>query len=93
MYCHDRGHGDLLGKRQSGRDELAGLKAARLPSDKEILELARRAAAGFLNENGVDPSKWPRALLAALRERALPDLDLHTIPSFAHLSIEDAPGA
>ena len=78
-----RGHGDLLGKKQSGRDEGMGLRAARLPADKDLLELARKAATHFLKDRGVDPSKWPRPLLAALRERVLPDLDLHTIPSFS----------
>ncbi len=86
-----RGHGDLLGKRQSGRDDLMGLRAARLPGDKDILELARRAAATFLSSTGVDPSNWPHALLAALRERALPDLDIHSIPSFALDSEQEPP--
>ncbi|KAK9844493.1 hypothetical protein WJX74_003173 [Apatococcus lobatus] len=84
-----RGHGDLLGKKQSGRDEGMGFRAARLPADKVLLELARKAAVQFLNDRGVDPGKWPTPLLAALRERVLPDLDLHVIPSFRTASDEN----
>ncbi len=39
-----RGPGDFLGKKQSGRDGLSYLKAAKLPEDRQLLEQARAAA-------------------------------------------------
>lgn len=75
-----RGPGDFLGKKQSGKDGLSYLKAAKLPEDRQLLEQARAAAAGLLQEMGLDPSKWPADLLAALKDRSLPDLDLAELP-------------
>ena len=78
MLC--RGPGDFLGKKQSGRDGLSYLKAAKLPEDRQLLEQARAAAAEMLQEMGLDPSKWPSDLLAALKDESLPDLDLAELP-------------
>ena len=75
-----RGPGDFLGKKQSGKDGLSYLKAAKLPEDRQLLEQARAAAAEMLQEMGLDPSKWPADLLAALKDRSLPDLDLAELP-------------
>lgn len=72
----ERGPGDFLGKKQSGRDGLSYLKAAKLPEDRQLLEQARAAAAELLQEYGLEPSGWPKDLLAALKDRSLPDLDL-----------------
>ncbi|KAL0024844.1 hypothetical protein WJX79_004631 [Trebouxia sp. C0005] len=46
----ERGPGDFLGKKQSGRDGLSYLKAAKLPEDRQLLEQARAAAAELLQE-------------------------------------------
>ncbi len=75
-----RGPGDFLGKKQSGKDGLSYLKAAKLPEDRQLLEHARAAAAEMLQEMGLDPSKWPPDLLAALKDPSLPDLDLAELP-------------
>ena len=74
-----RGPGDFLGKKQSGRDGLSCLKAARLPEDRQLLEQARAAAAELLQEYGLEPSGWPQDLLAALKDKNLPDLDLSEV--------------
>ena len=65
-----------MGKKQSGRDGLSYLKAAKLPEDRQLLEQARAAAAELLQEYGLEPAGWPQDLLAALKDRGLPDLDL-----------------
>lgn len=74
-----RGPGDFLGRKQSGRDGLSCLKAARLPEDRQLLEQARAAAAELLQEYGLEPSGWPQDLLAALKDKNLPDLDLSEV--------------
>ncbi|KAL3158650.1 hypothetical protein ABBQ32_011393 [Trebouxia sp. C0010 RCD-2024] len=87
----DRGPGDFLGKKQSGKDGLSYLKAAKLPEDRQLLEHARAAAAEMLQEMGLDPSTWPPDLLAALKDRSLPDLDLSELPQLtwgAHKVVE-----
>ena len=75
-----RGPGDFLGKKQSGKDGLSYLKAAKLPEDRHLLEQARAAAAEMLLDMGLDPTNWPEDLLAALKDRSLPDLDLAELP-------------
>lgn len=60
---------------------LGYLKAARLPQDRQILEQARAGAAELLQESGLEPSAWPRDLLAALKDRGLPDIDLAELPT------------
>ncbi len=76
-----RGAGELLGRRQSGRDALAALRAARLPGDAALLERAREAAALLLARGGGRPDGWPRELLAAVADPALVDLDLAELPA------------
>jgi hypothetical protein len=67
-----RGAGDVIGRRQSGRDAAGALRVARLPDDRDLLEAARRGAARALGRYGADPAAWPPALLAALRSQARP---------------------
>jgi hypothetical protein len=67
-----RGAGDVIGRRQSGRDAAGALRVARLPDDRDLLEAARRGAARALGRFGADPAAWPPALLAALRSQARP---------------------
>lgn len=67
-----RGAGDVIGRRQSGRDAAGALRVARLPDDRDLLEAARRGAACALGRYGADPAAWPPALLAALRSQARP---------------------
>ncbi|KAK9821728.1 hypothetical protein WJX81_006389 [Elliptochloris bilobata] len=75
-----RGAGDIIGRRQSGRDAASSLRVARLPADRDLLEAARAAAARALARYGPDPAAWPPALLAAMQSQALPVLDLHALP-------------
>ncbi len=42
--CMRRGQGDVMGKRQSGKDALSWFKAAQLPGDRGLLETARALA-------------------------------------------------
>lgn len=83
-----RGPGDFLGKRQSGRDAYSLLRSARLPSDKELLDDARRCAAKLIadwQEGSVEP---PAALMAAVRRQASLLLDINQVPaSLASLDI------
>lgn len=65
-----RGAGDIIGRRQSGRDSAAALRVARLPADRDLLEAARTAAARALARYGPDPAAWPPTLLAAMRSQA-----------------------
>ncbi|KAL0044700.1 hypothetical protein WJX82_006055 [Trebouxia sp. C0006] len=85
----ERGPGDFLGKKQSGRDGLSYLKAAKLPEDRQLLEQARAAAAELLQEYGLEPSGWPKDLLAALKDRSLPDLDLSEMSQLTWGSSKD----
>jgi len=78
-----------LGKKQSGRDGLSYLKAAKLPEDRQLLEQARAAAAEVLQEYGLEPSGWPKDLLAALKDRSLPDLDLSEMSQLTWGSSKD----
>ncbi len=84
-----RGPGDFLGKKQSGRDGLSYLKAAKLPEDRQLLEQARAAAAELVQEYGLEPSGWPKHLLAALKDRSLPDLDLSEMSQLTWGSSKD----
>ena len=83
-----RGPGDCLGTKQSGRDGLKYLKAAKLPDDRQLLEQARAGAAEMIQEYGLEPDTWPPDLLAALKDSALPDLDLSEVPQLAWGSSE-----
>lgn len=76
-----RGPGDFLGKKQSGVNGLGYLKAAKLPQDRQILEQARAGAADLLQRSGLEPSAWSQDLLAALKDRGLPDIDLTELPT------------
>lgn len=40
-------------------------------------------AADMLQESGLEPSAWPQDLLAALKDRGLPDIDLAELPAGA----------
>ena len=66
----------MLGKRQSGRDALSCLKACRLPEDSDLLHTARVTAVDIIAQYGMRPESWPVDLLAALKDRSLPDLDV-----------------
>lgn len=66
------GAGDVIGRRQSGRDAASALRVARLPADRDLLEAARAAAARALARYGPDPAAWPPALLAAMQSQARP---------------------
>eukprot|EP00208_Stichococcus_sp_RCC1054_P005882 CAMPEP_0206144260 /NCGR_PEP_ID=MMETSP1473-20131121/23539_1 /ASSEMBLY_ACC=CAM_ASM_001109 /TAXON_ID=1461547 /ORGANISM="Stichococcus sp, Strain RCC1054" /LENGTH=1449 /DNA_ID=CAMNT_0053540031 /DNA_START=323 /DNA_END=4672 /DNA_ORIENTATION=- len=75
-----RGAGELLGKRQHGKKALGCLRAAALPGDAQLLEHARAAARKTLIKYGMNPEDWPQPLLAALRDRSLPELDFDGLP-------------
>ena len=92
LPLHCRGPGDFLGKKQSGKDGLSYLKAAKLPEGRHLLEQARAAAAEMLLDMGLDPTKWPDDLLAALKDRSLPDLDLAELPQLTWSSQKPAEG-
>lgn len=47
-----RGQGELIGKKQSGKDIWANLRIARLPEHADVLEEARAAAATLVGEYG-----------------------------------------
>lgn len=70
-----------MGKRQSGKDMWADLRAARLPEDAALLDEARGKASELVSEFGIDPADWPPDLLAAMSQRCLPELDLYHVPS------------
>lgn len=95
LYCYIavgvcRGPGDFLGKKQSGKDGLSYLKAAKLPEDRQLLEQARAAAVDLLLEYGLEPDGWPKDLLAAMKDRNLPDLDLSEVSQLSWGSKKDA---
>lgn len=62
----DRGPGELLGTRQSGRAALGGLRAARLPDDLDLLPRARRLGAALDAALPADAGAWPAGLAAAV---------------------------
>jgi ATP-dependent DNA helicase RecG len=62
----DRGPGEFLGTRQSGRASLGGLRAARLPNDLDLLPRARRMAAALRAALPDDAGAWPPGLAAAV---------------------------
>lgn len=70
-----------MGKKQSGVNGLGYLKAAKLPQDRQLLEMARAGAAELLQDSGLEPASWPQDLLAALKDRGLPDIDLAELPT------------
>ena len=70
-----------MGKKQSGKDMWANLRAARLPEDASLLEEARDKASELVSQYGIDPADWPRDLLAAMAYTRLPELDLYHVPS------------
>jgi hypothetical protein len=88
MSIHPRGAGDILGKKQSGRDCLNCLKAAVLPRDTRLLDMARARAVRVINQFGLDPGCWPPALLAALKRSSPPELDV--VPTRALATTMDA---
>jgi hypothetical protein len=69
-----------LGRKQSGQAGLGCLRAAQLPGDTPLLEAARASAKAQLAALGLNPADWPTQLLGALRDRALPPLDLSHLP-------------
>ncbi|KAK9814524.1 hypothetical protein WJX72_007345 [[Myrmecia] bisecta] len=75
-----RGPGEILGKKQSGQTSLGCLKACDLERDQDLLDLARETAAGLIRMYGMNPSAWPKQLIAALKDQTLPQLDIHQIP-------------
>ena len=79
--CSCRGQGDLMGKKQSGKDMWANLRAARLPEDAALLDEARGKAAELVSNFGMDPADWSPDLLAAMAHSRLPQLDLYHVPS------------
>lgn len=76
-----RGAGELLGRRQSGRQGLGEMKACRLPGDEDLVEQAREAAVAHLARTGGDPRRWSKELVAAVTDESLIDLDLMELPS------------
>ena len=79
----DRGAGEVFGRKQSGREHWTQLRAAHLPDDEDLLEAARAAAAELLSTYSIDPSAWPRPLLAAIGYSQLPNLDFYDVPDLA----------
>lgn len=71
-----RGPGQVLGRQQSGKSSLGCLRAADLSIDGPLLIQARDTAVEQLTEYGMDPDNWHKPMLAALRDRALPELDI-----------------
>ncbi|KAH7620587.1 hypothetical protein Ndes2526B_g04506 [Nannochloris sp. 'desiccata'] len=76
-----RGAGEVIGRRQSGRDALGGLKVCQLPQDAMLVETAREAAAGLMAASEGRPTGWSRELLAAVVDPSLLDLDLTELPN------------
>ena len=62
----ERGPGEFLGTRQSGRAALGGLRAARLPDDLDLLPRARRVGGALVEVLPDDVSAWPAGLAAAV---------------------------
>lgn len=76
-----RGAGDVIGRRQSGKEALGSLKVTNLPEDAALVEAAREAAAALMAATHGKPTGWSRELLAAVVDPSLVDLDLAEIPS------------
>ena len=76
-----RGAGDVIGRRQSGREALGALKACSLPQDGQLVIAAREAAAALMAATGGKPTGWPKELVAAVVDPKLVDLDLAEIPN------------
>lgn len=77
-----RGAGDVIGRRQSGREGSGSFSVCCLPRDSALVELAREAAALQLGENfGSFLDHWPRELLAAVVDASVLDLDLAVLPT------------
>ena len=78
-----RGAGEVIGRRQSGREAFGALKVCSLPQDGALVEVAREAAAMLMAASGGRPVGWSRELLAAVVDPALVDLDLRQLPNVA----------
>jgi len=76
-----RGAGEVIGRRQSGKDAMGGLKVCQLPQDAMLVEMAREAAAGLMAASEGRPAGWSRELLAAVVDPSLLDLDLAELPN------------
>jgi ATP-dependent DNA helicase RecG len=76
-----RGAGEVIGRRQSGKEAMGGLKVCQLPQDAMLVEAAREAAAGLMAVSGGRPVGWSRELLAAVVDPSLLNLDLAELPS------------
>jgi ATP-dependent DNA helicase RecG len=76
-----RGAGEVIGRRQSGKEAQGGLKVSQLPQDAMLVEMAREAAAGLMAATDGRPTGWSRELLAAVVDPSLLDLDLAELPS------------
>lgn len=75
-----RGAGEILGKKQSGKESMGGMKVCELPRDGPLVEQAREAAAMYMVENGGTPRGWSRELLSCVVDPKMLDLDLHELP-------------
>ena len=69
----ERGPGEFLGTRQSGRAALGGLRAARLPDDLDLLPRARRVGGALVEVLPADVGEWPAGLAAAVGGFAVDD--------------------
>nr|BAD42331.1 DNA helicase RecG [Nannochloris bacillaris] len=78
-----RGAGEVIGRRQSGKEAMGGLKVCQLPQDGMLVEAAREAAAGLMAASEGRPTGWSRELLAAVVDPSLLDLDLAELPSIS----------
>ena len=75
-----RGGGEILGKRQSGRDGRSTvLQVARLPDDASVLESAREAAARQIART-TSPMEWPKELLSSIAAAGPFELDMVDMP-------------
>lgn len=80
-----RGAGDVLGRRQSGRETTStsgGLTLFQLPQDAPLVECAREAAALHIRDHP-RPEGWPRELLSAVVDPSLLDIDLAELPTMS----------
>jgi ATP-dependent DNA helicase RecG len=77
-----RGAGDIIGRRQSGKEGGGTFNVCSLPRDSALVELAREAAALHMSERvGSFFDHWPRELLAAVVDASVLDLDLASLPT------------
>lgn len=78
-----RGAGEVLGRKQSGREHWSQLHAAHLPDDADLLEAARTTAMDLFSTLSIDPAAWPQPLLTAMGYNQLPNLDIYEVPDNA----------